>query len=177
MSHVLSTFSTFLLLSRFTILTFIIIIWTFCTWVQIHRNFGFRLNNASNMFGGRASGRTYTECIQCSRRVVITAPMYYPKYTLGKSSIFERSFVKRFAACYRTVVCLSCSVCNVGVLWPNGWMDHNATWQQGRPHSRPHCVRWGASSPYGNGHRGATVRSMSIVAKRLDGSGYHLARR
>jgi len=28
--------------------------------------------------------------------------------------------------------CLSCSVCpvcDVGVLWPNGWMDHGETWQ------------------------------------------------
>jgi len=35
-------------------------------------------------------------------------------------------FVKRFALCYRTVVCLSVyPVCDVGVLWPNGWMDQD----------------------------------------------------
>jgi len=39
--------------------------------------------------------------------------------------LFGRPFVKPFALWYRTVVCLSClsvclSVCNVGVLWPNG---------------------------------------------------------
>jgi len=28
--------------------------------------------------------------------------------------------------------------CNVGVLWPNGWMDHDAAWYGPRP--RPHCV-------------------------------------
>jgi len=39
------------------------------------------------------------------------------------------------------------SVCNVGVLWPNGWMDQDATWYGGKP--RP---RWGPSSPYGKGH-------------------------
>jgi len=40
--------------------------------------------------------------------------------------------------------CLSClsvlSVCNVGVLWPNGWMDQDATWYGGRPRPRTHCV-------------------------------------
>jgi len=24
-------------------------------------------------------------------------------------------------------------VCNVGVLWPNDWMDEDATWYRGRP--------------------------------------------
>ena len=35
-----------------------------------------------------------------------------------------------------TVVCLSSpilSVCNVGVLWSNGWMDQDETWRAGRP--------------------------------------------
>jgi len=41
-------------------------------------------------------------------------------------------------------VCLS--VCNVGVLWPNGWMDYDATWYGGRLRPRPLCVRWGPSS-------------------------------
>ena len=51
--------------------------------------------------------------------------------------IFGRLFVKRFSLCYRSVVCLSClsclSVCNVDVLWPNGWMDQDETWHRGRP--------------------------------------------
>jgi len=38
-----------------------------------------------------------------------------------ESRFFGDPFVKRFALCYQTVVCLS--VCDVGVLWPNGWMD------------------------------------------------------
>jgi len=33
------------------------------------------------------------------------------------------------------------SVCNVGVLWPNSWMDQDATWYRGRPRPRWHCVR------------------------------------
>jgi len=39
--------------------------------------------------------------------------------------IFGPPFVKQFALCYQTVVLPVClSVCNLGVLWPNGWMDH-----------------------------------------------------
>jgi len=44
----------------------------------------------------------------------------------------------------RTVVC---PVCDVGVLWPNGWMDQDASWYRGKPRLRRHCVRWGSSSP------------------------------
>ena len=44
--------------------------------------------------------------------------------------------------------CLSClSVCDVSVLWPNGWMDQDSTWYGGRPRPRPHSVRWGPSFP------------------------------
>ena len=28
------------------------------------------------------------------------------------------------------------------LLWPNGWMDQNATWYGGRPQRRRHCFRW-----------------------------------
>jgi len=57
-------------------------------------------------------------------------------------SVFGRPFVKRFAVCYRSAVCLSvCPVCNVGVLWPNGWTDQDETWHAGRPRPWPHCVR------------------------------------
>ena len=45
-------------------------------------------------------------------------------------------------------VCLYClSVCNVGVLWPNGLTDQDETWNAGRPRPWPHCVRLGPSSP------------------------------
>jgi len=37
------------------------------------------------------------------------------------------------------------------LLWPNGWLDQDATWYRrwyrGRPRPRPHCVRWGPHSP------------------------------
>jgi len=66
-------------------------------------------------------------------------------------SIFGRPFVKRFALCYGTVVCpvclTACPVCDVGVLWPNGWMDQGETWHASRTRPRPHCARWGPSSP------------------------------
>ena len=41
--------------------------------------------------------------------------------------------------------CPVLSVCNFGVVWPNGWMDQDETWHSGR--HRPHCVRWGPSFP------------------------------
>ena len=33
-----------------------------------------------------------------------------------------------------------CSVCDVGVLWPIGWMDQDATWYGGRPLPRQHFL-------------------------------------
>jgi len=42
-------------------------------------------------------------------------------------------------------------LCNAGVLWPNGRIDQGATWCRGRPRFRPHCVRWGHSSPMEKG--------------------------
>ena len=33
------------------------------------------------------------------------------------------------------------------LLWPNGWMDEDATWYGSRSRPRPHCVRQGPSSP------------------------------
>jgi len=63
-----------------------------------------------------------------------------------RAAHFGRPFAKRFALCYRTVLCpvLSLSVlsvCNVDVLWPKGWMDQGETWQGGRSRPRLHCVR------------------------------------
>jgi len=58
--------------------------------------------------------------------------------------LFWATISKTFALCYRTVVL---SVCNVGVVWPNGWNDRDATWHRGRPRPRLHCVRWGYPAP------------------------------
>ena len=32
-------------------------------------------------------------------------------------------------------------------MWPNGWMDQDATGYGGRPRPRPRCARWGPRSP------------------------------
>jgi len=32
------------------------------------------------------------------------------------------------------------------LLWPNGWMDHDATWYEGYPQAEQHCVICGPSS-------------------------------
>jgi len=67
--------------------------------------------------------------------------------------VVGRSFESLLATVCKTVRpmlsdrCLSCPVCDVGVLWPNGWMDQDATWNGGRTRPRPHCVRWAPSSP------------------------------
>jgi len=50
-------------------------------------------------------------------------------------------------------IVLSCpSFCNVGVLlWPNGWMDQDATWYRGGPWPGD-IVLDGDPAPHGNGH-------------------------
>jgi len=45
---------------------------------------------------------------------------------------FRHPFVKLFALCYRTFVCPVRLDCDIGVLWPNGWMDQDATSYGGR---------------------------------------------
>jgi len=59
------------------------------------------------------------------------------------TSSFWATICKTVPLCYQTVVC---PVCDVGVLWPNGWADPDETWRAGRPRSWPHCVRWVPSS-------------------------------
>jgi len=52
------------------------------------------------------------------------------------------------------------------LLWPNGWMDQDATWCGGEPRPRRHCVRWGsASCPHKKGARPNNFWPMFIVAK------------
>jgi len=43
------------------------------------------------------------------------------------------------------------------LLWPNGWMDQDDTWHGGGPRSRPHCARWGPSSPPPKGDRASPI--------------------
>jgi len=88
------------------------------------------------------------------------------------SWVFGRPFVKWFALCYRSVVCLSwLSVCNVRALWPNGWTDQDETWHTGRP--RPcHIVLDGdPAPPLPKGHSPPpNFRPIPVAAKWLHGS-------
>jgi len=63
------------------------------------------------------------------------------------------------------VLCLS--VCNVGVLWPNGWTDQDETWHAGRPRPWPHCVRWGPSSPSPKGAQKLPQLSAHICCSQM----------
>jgi len=38
-------------------------------------------------------------------------------------------------------------VASYTVLWPNGWMDQDATWYGSRHWRRPHCIRRVPSGP------------------------------
>ena len=49
------------------------------------------------------------------------------------------------------------------LLWQNGWMDQDATWYGGRPRPRPHCVRWGPSSPSPSKKRGTAPQFSAHV--------------
>jgi len=61
------------------------------------------------------------------------------------------------------------------LLWPNGWMDQDATWYGGEPQPRGLCTRWGPRAPSPQSR--PNFRPMFIVAKRLDGSRCNSVRR
>ena len=65
------------------------------------------------------------------------------------------------------------------LLWPNGFVDEDATWYEGVRLTSPrrHCVRWAPSfrSPKRGRSPLTNFWPMSIVAKRLVGSRWHLA--
>jgi len=48
-----------------------------------------------------------------------------PSDSIGRT-VLQTVAPKQFTLCYQIVVCLSC-LCDVGVLWPNGWMDQDET--------------------------------------------------
>jgi len=60
------------------------------------------------------------------------------------------------------------------LLWPKGWMHQDATCYRDRPQRSQHCITWRLSAPLQKGAETPNFRSMFIVAKRLDGSRYHL---
>jgi len=86
------------------------------------------------------------------------------------SSLFRAVFGRPLQVTVRPMLgdhCPVCPICNVGVLWPSGWMEQGATCYAGRPHPRRHCVRWEPSPPCKGSHQLLpTFRPTSIVAKR-----------
>jgi len=84
-------------------------------------------------YGGGLSGRP-TECRYCR---------YPAPKRRCHGNHFGRPFVKTVRPtlsdrCPVCPVCLSVLyVCNVGALWPNGWIDQDETWHAGRPRPWP----------------------------------------
>ena len=67
-----------------------------------------------------------------------------------------------------SVSCLSCtvpSVCDVGVLWPNGFTDQDETWHAGRPRPWPHVLGGDPASPPLKGHSPPNFWPISVAAK------------
>ena len=65
------------------------------------------------------------DCFSGNRHIVavdVMALIFIGHFTF---MVFGRPFIKQFALRYRTVVLSICPVCDVGVLWPNGWMDQD----------------------------------------------------
>jgi len=46
------------------------------------------------------------------------------------------------------------------LLWPNGWMDQDATWYGGRPRPWWHCIRWGLGTELPLTERGTAAPSL-----------------
>ena len=94
------------------------------------------------------------------------------------SLIFEQPFatmVRPMLSDHCLSVCLSCPVCNVCVLLPNGWMDQDETWHGGRPRSWPHCYM-GTQLPLPQRSTAPNFRLIAVVAKWLDQLRFHLVR-
>jgi len=85
--------------------------------------------------------------------------------TVTPAAIYGRPFVVAICPVGLSVLFV-CPVCIVSILWPNGWMDQDATWYGARPRPKPHCVRWGPSSPTERDTSAPTFRPISIVAER-----------
>jgi len=134
----------------------------------------------SNMIRSRG---IYNKRLCCKFPSKSVSLMLYITTTI---TIFGWPFVKRFALSYLTVVCLSfclscpvLSVCDIGVLWPNGCTDQDETklgMQLGLGPGR--IVLDGDPAPPKRGTAPSpNFRPMCIAAKRLHASVYHLVHR
>jgi len=121
------------------------------------------------MYSKHAKRKTLTVSIKYEYKNEYKWNYYFTSIPRIFVPIFGRPFLKRFALCYQTVLCLSAlSVCDVGVLCPNGCMDQDETWHAGKPRPWPHYVRWGPSSPTPKGAHSPNFRPISVVAKWLE---------
>jgi len=89
------------------------------------------------------------------------------------TKLFRRPFVKRFALCYGSVVCLSVpcvclSVTLVYCVQTVGWIKMKLGMEVGLVPG--HIVLDGNPAPLPKGYSLPNFRSVSVVAKRLDGS-------
>ena len=71
------------------------------------------------------------------------------KYNLGKFGFWATACKTVRSVLSDRCLCPVCPVCNVGVLWPNGWMDQDATWHEGGPW--PIVLHGDPVSPRGGG--------------------------
>ena len=95
------------------------------------------------------------------------------------SAIFGRPFVKRFALCYRTVVCLYVyPVCLSVTLVYCGqtvtWIKMKLGVEVGLGPGLATLLQIGTKHPLPQRGTAPNYRSKSVVAKRLDGSRCHL---
>jgi len=105
-------------------------------------------------FGGGELGHHLTQCDQaegrglpasgCMPSFILIRPTVWPQCT-NITDRQDRQDRQRTDSIGRTVLqtvaekrlamlsdrCLSCPVSDVGVLWPNGWMDQDAIWYGG----------------------------------------------
>jgi len=69
---------------------------------------------------------------------------------------------------------LSVCLCDVGVLWPNGWMDQDATWSEVGLGPGDIVLDADPALPPKGAQPPSNFRPMSFVAKRLHGLRCHL---
>jgi len=92
-------------------------------------------------------------------------------HVLSYMLIFGRPFAKRFSPMLSdrcpAVVCILSSVCNVGALWPKGWMNQDEIGMEVGLEAG-HIVLDGDPAPSPKGHSRQLSAHVRFVAKRLD---------
>jgi len=112
----------------------------------------------TDRISSRITGEPSKNCHAYKAQSTLQSKVNFYGWLLTDITVFGRPFAKRFTLCY-------CPVCNVDVLWLNGWVYQDATWYGGSPRPRTHCVRWGLSSPT---ERGTTAPTFAVYGRRLN---------